>query len=633
MPRDPGAATVSDSDAAPPSAVKQPPVSTLNPRVDPPSADTHDRVDAKLESKSVSKSGPQSSRPIATIENLPPLPALAIDPAAFKGITPGVSTSDDLAKLWGEGVAAPTKDGPAHWLYKIEPYRRVEVTMADRNVAVIAVRLDKPFEPDALLKQLHLTDSTPVEVLDEAGQPLGEAIPERGILFSFAPETKLVTQMLLEPIDAEPFILRAAAQADAQPRRALRDLDFALSLDPKLPKAHAIRGQILSGAGRFDDALKSIEQAIQLDPKSLSNSVIKADILAHLDRHGEAITIVKGLLGEPNLPPLVKAQALNQLGDLLAEGPDHDYKQAIELHLSAIKTAQALVADRRPDIRRDAKRVAVEAHLGAACDIGLGVWQQKEQIAARWINRADDLAKELIQNERADPRLRLHVARRALDARVGIQGRWDPSDWTAKALEEGQKLILSTSEPLRAERLQWEIGLALFDIGELDQVHGLSDHSLADSQITRRYLEEGTKHRQPSAEDTYLMGRLYAHIGVIEATRGKNHAAAIAWFEKAAPLLDRPLPPPAVVNLGRHGEIFVSMGISYWEAGRRDDAVRLTQKGADLMAEAVTQRLLDERAMAVPYGNLAAMHRDLGHTAEAREFAQTAARYDGAQRK
>src|SRR5260221_1484717 len=168
-----------------------------------------------------------------------------------------------------------------------------------------------------------------------------------------------------------------------------------------------------------------------------------------------------------------------------------------------------------------------------------------------------------MQNEHADPRLRLHVARRALDARVGIQGRWDPSDWTAKALEEGQKLIQSTSDPLRAERLQWEIGLALFDIGELDQIHGLSDHSLADSQITRRYLEEGTKHRQSTAEETYLMGRLYAHIGVIEATRGKNHAAAIAWFEKAAPLLDRPLPTPAVIHVRRHAGTFWSMGRSH----------------------------------------------------------------------
>jgi tetratricopeptide (TPR) repeat protein len=181
--------------------------------------------------------------------------------------------------------------------------------------------------------------------------------------------------------------------------------------------------------------------------------------------------------------------------------------------------------------------------------------------------------------------------------------------------------------------LQWEIGLALFDIGQLEQFHGLSDHSLADCQITRKYLEEGTKHRQQSSEDVYLFGRLYAHLGVIAATREKNHAAAIAWFEKAAPLLDRPLPPPAIVNLGRHGETFVSMGISYWEAGRRDEALRLTQKGTDLMAQAVAGRLLDERAMAVPYSNLAAMHRELGHSEEARNAAQTAARYDGTLRK
>ncbi|HKD38623.1 MAG TPA: hypothetical protein VKB78_17545, partial [Pirellulales bacterium] len=539
------------------------------------------------------------------------------------------STVSELIKLWGEGVKEAGQDG--RLVYKIEPYRRVEVTIADGKVAVIAVRLDKPFEPDALAKQLHLGDSVSVTVYDDAGAPLGQAIPERGILFSFAPETKLVTQMLLEPIDAEPFVLRAVAQADAVPRRALRDIDYALSLDPRSAKANAVRSQIMTASGRYDDALRSIQVAIELDAKELSYLLAKAEALGHLDRHAEAITIVKAVLAEANLTPLLKARALNELGDLLADGPDHDYKQAIELHLSAIKAAQPLVADRKPQVRREAKQIVVEAHLGAACDIGMGAWQQKEQTAARWINRADDFAKDLIKNDEGDPGLRVHVARRALDARVGIEGRWDPSDWTARALEEGQRLIVSTTDPLRAERLQFEVGLALFDIADLDQAHGLSDHSLADIEITRKYLEEGARHRQECADVVYLFGRLFAHIGIVEATRGKSHAAAIAWFERAMPLLDRPLPPPAANNLGRHGETFVSMGISYWEAGRKDDAIRITQKGAEIMEKAVRQQLLDERSMAVPYGNLAAMHREMGHADEARDFALIAAHYEAAQ--
>lgn len=567
------------------------------------------------------------------LSDLAALTPLAVDQAAFKGITPGISTADELQKLWGDGIAAPSKDGATHRIYKIDPYRRVEVTLLNDKVTSIAVQLDKPFEPDVLAKQLKLDKLVAVTVPDDMGQPLGQSIPERGILLSFAPETKLVTQMLLEPIDAEPFILRAEAQADLHTRSSLQDIDYALRLEPKSSKAHAIKGRIFGSIGRFDDALAEIEESLRLDAAQPRVLLMKADLLARRSQHAEAIAIVKSVIDEATTQPVVKAMAFDALGDLAAGGPEHDYKAAIELHLSAIKAAQPLAAERRPDVRREAKRVLVEAHLGAACDIGLGVWQQKDQTAARWINRAGEMAKDLIQNEQADPSLRLHVARRALDARVGIQGKWDPSDWTAKALEEGQKIIITCDDPLRAERLQWELGLALFDISQLDQFHGLTDHSLADSKITLKFLEEGSQHRQQTADESYLLGRMYAHLGVVEATQQKNHKRAVAWFDKATPLLDRPLPPIAGDQLGRHGELFVSMGISYWETGRRDEALRLTQKGSDIMAKAVEDKLLDEKAMAIPYGNLAAMHRELGHFEEAKNLAETAMKLDGTRKQ
>ncbi len=635
VPMKSAAATASDGDDQPGDTKandkpKQPVSALKGPPGDPPPAAPPDFSANKRSADAAPASSP--AQPRDAIEP-PPLSPLAVEQAAFKGVTPGVSKIDDVKKLWGDGVPAHSKDGATHLIFKIEPYRRVEVTLVNDLVASITVQLDKPFETDVLLKQLHLEQLVAVAVPDDTGQPLGQAIPERGILLSFAPETKLVTQMLIEPIDAEPFVLRAAARADVQIRRSLQDLDCALQLEPKSARAHELKGRILLGIGKYDEAQAEIEESLKLDPTNLHAQLAKAEVHARRNEHAEAESLVKGVLANPAVSPVVKAAALNELGDLAADGPDHDYKQAIELHLSAIKAAQPLAADHHIGVRREAKRVMVEAHLGAACDIGLGVWQQKEQTAIRWINRASEIAKDLIQNEQGDPQLRLHVARRALDARVGIQGKWDGSDWTVKSLEDGQKLILSTDDPLRAERLQWEMGLALFDIAELDQFHGLTDHSLADSKITLKYIEEGSKHRQQTVDDVFLFGRMYAHVGVVEATQQKNQKRAIVWFDKAAPLLDRPLPPTAKEQLGRNGELFVSMGISYWEVGRRDEALRLTQKGADLMTRAVEEKLLDESAMAIPYGNLAAMHRQLGHFDEARRLAETATRLDEARRK
>ena len=382
-------------------------------------------------------------------------------------------------------------------------------------------------------------------------------------------------------------------------------------------------------SGADEDALSAIDSAVRLDPKQRQYLLAKADTLGHLNQHSQAIGIAKEVLSTADLSPLVKAQTMNLLGDLLADCADHDYKQAIELHLSAIKTAQPLYTDRRASVRREAKRLLVEAHLGAAGDVANGVWQQKEQTTARWILRADELAKDLIKNEAADPQLRLYVARRALDDRVAVGGKWDASDWTAFAIQDGETLIKAADDPLRREQLQWELGRALFDLAELDQLAGFNDRSLTDSKLTLEQLAAGAKHRQQTDEDVFLFGRLYAHVGMVQATHEKNHAAAVAWFDKALPLLDRPLPASASRDLGRHGESFVAMGISYWQTGRRDDALRLTQQGVDLMAQAVAAKQLDEKALAIPYGNLATMHRQLGHSDEAHNFEEMASRYSG----
>ena len=108
--------------------------------------------------------------------------------------------------------------------------------------------------------------------------------------------------------------------------------------------------------------------------------------------------------------------------------------------------------------------------------------------------------------------------------------------------------------------------------------------------------------------------------------RDHNHKAAVEWFDKAMPLLDRPSPEDIAADLGRHGEAFVSMGVSYWEAGQREKAVAVTQKGIKWMEQAVKQGTLDSSALAVPYGNLAAMHRQLGALDKANHFQELASR-------
>jgi tetratricopeptide (TPR) repeat protein len=154
--------------------------------------------------------------------------------------------------------------------------------------------------------------------------------------------------------------------------------------------------------------------------------------------------------------------------------------------------------------------------------------------------------------------------------------------------------------------------MALYDALQIYQMRDDHTTALQYGERAIAFLEQGDQ-RKHTASTAYLLGRLYFRLGAIHAIRDENHRAAITWFDKAIPLLEKPLPDDAMEDLGRHGETFVSMGVSYWESGQRDRAVELTQRGVELMEQAVEKGSLAPSALAIPYNNLASMHRQLGH--------------------
>jgi tetratricopeptide (TPR) repeat protein len=572
------------------------------------------------------KSNNDPPKPVATRDAGP----VEIETASFKGVTPGVTSIENLEKSWGTAKEVRKQGGSTLYLYSVGPFKRVEVVCFADKVSSILIRFDKVYPAAGVAEQLELSRVRPVLVSNELGEILGQAFPERGVLLAFEPAPQTgkasmnVSQIILEPVSAEPFVLRAETNLDRMALESLHDLDQAVKLQPGLARAHWLRARLLASLGDAEKALAASAEAVRLEPGNPQFHVTQAQLLGQLGQFAPAIQEAEGAVKSSDKRPHVKARALCLLGDLTASSTPPEYRKAIGYHMDAVKLADSLAADPHPAIRLAAKEVLIDAHLGAAHDIAWGAWKEKEKAVTRWLQRAALLADDLIKTEQAGEGYRLRVATRALAACVGARGEVDPTPWAEDVLKVGKNLLAASDDAARKAQIRWDLGTALYDALQVYQIRGQHDTAMRYGELAIQYLDQDKSRMSASA--AYLLGRIYFRVGAVYALRDQNHRTAVTWFEKAIPLLEKPLPPEALPDLGRHGETFVSMGVSYWESGQREQALRLTQAGIALMEDAVKRGLLDEKALPVAYGNMATMYRHLGQNDPAERFDSMAAR-------
>jgi tetratricopeptide (TPR) repeat protein len=617
-----------------------PAVAQANTGVPTPAKRRPGAVPAVLDSDDASKLQPaaavQPSKAKAD-EPLRPIPdpmesgPVSIEAASFKGVTPGVSTKENVEKLWGSPKKTAQQNGSLVQLYSVQPFNRVEVNYTGIRVASVVIRFAHAFPADGVAKQLDLATVRPVLVSNDLGEILGLSYPERGVLFSFEaskepgkPSMK-VAQLVLEPISAEPFILRAETMLESRCDLSRRDLEQALSLDPGNARAHWLYARTLVIMEQNEKAVTSATEAVRLDTDNPHYRVTLAQVLAQAGRLPEAIAEAQKAVEISAKRPHVKARALCLVGDLWASGPKPDYKKAFAFHSQSLQLSDSLTSDPHPAIRVAAKEVLIDSHLGAAHDIAWGDWKEKNKAVARWIERAVVVANDLVTKEGNSPETVFRAQVRAMAAEVGLRGGVDPEPMADAIVKSGDELIAAASDPLHKAQLQWELGMALYDAAQICQMRSDQQNALKHAQQAAEYLAKANETKQ-SPSSAFLLGRVYFRLGTIYALGNHDHGSAVGWFDKALPLLERPSARELAGDLGRHGEAFVSMGVSYWEAGQREKAVALTEKGIRMMEQAVEQHTFNRALLAVPYNNLAAMHKSLGSPERAKQYQEMAAR-------
>jgi len=553
------------------------------------------------------------------------------EPASFNGITPGQSTRQKLQSAWGKPKQVQKQGELEIHLYSIDPFQRIEVALLEDKVSSIIIWLEEPFPANQVAEQLDLARIQPVFISNELGEILGQGYPERGVILGFEPAkepgktSQKVIQIILEPLGPELFLLRAETYLDSHPSRAQADLEQVLRLAPRHARAYWLQARVLGSLGQISKALEFGKEAVRLDPSNSHYRLTCAQLFSEAGRIDQARQEAQQAIQLSQRRPHVKAQALCLLGDLASGGPKPDWKQALDYYVEAIKTAESLGSSPHPAVRLAAKNVLVDAHLGAAYVIAWGLFKQKEVAVPKWLDRASAFAEEIIANEGGTEAYRFHVACRALAAYVGLQGQLDPTPWAEKALQAGQQGLQTAEDVHLKDQIAWKLGAALYDALQVYQFRGQSTQAVHYGDLARQTLQQCSPQRQQTFAYHYLLGRVYFRLGALHAVGREDHRTAVSWYDKAVPLLSLPIPEEGFSELARHGETFVSMGVSYWEVGQREKALDLTQRGLALMEQAVRSGMADRSILAVPYSNLAVMHQTLGRNAEARRFAEMAA--------
>lgn len=631
-PPDSDSASISDEEwldsQAPPSAAPRSPAPTTSPNMTSSRRRTAARSDGPIERLADRRSAlavVRSSEPEAPQKA--PRHEVNIAPAQFNGAQPAATTLDDLIAAWGEPRDERQTGAGPELVFDLEPFEKIVVSAVGDVVDTIVISLTQPIGASRLAQELKLQEVEPVTVRDQRGRTIGEAYPERGVVFSFVASAKgrEVKQILLAPIDPEAFLLRAEAHLYRRFEASHSDLDFVIEQEPDNARAYWLRAELLLQLARYPQALHDAEAAVRLDGENPRYEVALCQALNHVGQSETAQKHAERALRLAQEGSAEKALALLTLAQCHNFAAQQDYEGAVKLAQQATAIATPLADHQHFETRQLARRVMLEAHLSIARDIAWGAWKRKSTAVPMWLERAETVARETQRRPEAYGDEMFLVAREALAAYVGTQGEVDPRNWAEIAQKEGSALIRETRDALYKSKVEWELGLAMYDALQICHMRRSFDPAVEYGKLAVRYLEQAGSERAQQPGHAYMMGRLYFRIGSVHAIHYKNHEKAMPWFEKAVPLLEEPIPDSSLADIGRQGETFVSVAVSYWSTGRRSEAISLTKEGLRLIDQAVDEGLIERSALLVPYKNLARMHEQLGDQSEAKRYEEMAA--------
>ena len=545
-------------------------------------------------------------------------------PLQFQGLTPGRSSATDLKDKFGAAQAESQENGVETLTFQLGPFQQVKVGVSDKIVRSIQVFFKETYAPQDMANQLGIDQFKAVVVRDARGVETGRIYPERGatLLYVHKSDPVQVKQLILEPISPVPFLQRAQENEFSHFKAALDDLSEVQRLDPNNEEAHAMEARILLQTGQFKRASQAIQNAMDSGSDSPAHQLLQAQIQFQSGHWKKAEKTIVAVLENEQLESLHRSQATCLRGDLYGRHGQRDYQKAIQYHLDGIKQAKSLVTHSDDEVRRQARRILLDAHLSIANDIAWGDWKNKATVVPKWLSISEQLQDSLASHDSVDSAIALYVQQRTLSAYMGIGGELDAEEIVEGLTESYNQLMENHSDALFKQKVRWMTGSALYYAGRIAQQQGKSQDALRNATDAHHLLSIVTESRDVVPRSEILVGDACFLIGSLHAVYKHDHAEAVKWYAESLQGYEQPTVAEQIMNRGLHGERLVSMGLSFWQSGDQQRGLQLTRKGTELIEKAVEKENYESQILTVPYGNLVAMYRHLENDEMAEQYVE-----------
>jgi len=564
----------------------------------------------------------------------------AMKSAALNGIRPGETPKSEVLKIMtqieGQLIQVnPLNTTTEELVYAVEGLGMIEITIQQSTVFSIVLILPEPYPSEEIRKdalESELKGIRPILVPNAEGYIIAQMFPEKGVIFSFTRADEpgvpslMVKQIAIEPLTSWPFELRGERYLTISNAKAKWDLFIAVQLDPNNHKARWLLAKTYLADGQFAEAQRECKFAIKLKPDQPQYNVTLAEIIGKAGYMKEARQYLEYLIPYCASLPHLKGHAECLLGDFYRDDSMlQDFVSANKYHTAAIETVRPLCTSKNPTMRQQAKLVQMNAFISGALDYSISNWQRKEEDIPQWLAGAEKLAMNLVIEENMMRECLLELATKAISVYANCPDLPGLEKWIDQLESVTEEIVSQAEDDFTVRKVENQYASAIYDVIQICHYKGNSQLEMQYATKAVQMLERNLNDDN-DIETMYRLANLYYQIGSLEASGlagqapekpdKKSYSRAAGWFAKAIPLFQQIETSLDDQEQPYLGEMYVSIGATYWTLGEKDYALQITEYGVEKLEDAVADNLYPEKNLATPYNNLSKMYGVMGRTEE-----------------